>query len=199
MTVYTEDQLDAMAQAFKLMNKYFMVPMWRLGLGPFLNSWPEVGGRTLVLVHKGRKSGNEYRTPVNYADIDDNVYCVAAMGPRCDWYKNLMANPQIEVWLPEGWYRTEAIDISETEKRLPLIREVLIASGFAATTFGGIDPHTASDDELDAATADYRLINLRRGELLEGPGGPDDLAWLWWVVGIVLALWLLRPRQRQKA
>ena len=52
---------DELRMAFKLLNR-FMVPLWRLGLGGWLNSWPAVGGRLMVLVHRVRRSGREYRT-----------------------------------------------------------------------------------------------------------------------------------------
>ena len=56
-------------QGFKRLNR-LMLYHWRLGLGSYINFWPQGIGRFVVLTHMGRKSGRTYRTPVNYAEID---------------------------------------------------------------------------------------------------------------------------------
>ena len=71
--------LEAMRRGFSQLNKG-MVPLWRLGLGRMMNVWPAGFGQLLVIEHVGRRSGTRYRTPVNYAAIDGDVYCVAALG-----------------------------------------------------------------------------------------------------------------------
>jgi deazaflavin-dependent oxidoreductase (nitroreductase family) len=170
---------------FKLFNP-LMVLMWRLGWGPWLNAAPRILGRYLVLTHTGRKSGRVYHTPVNYATWDGALYVTAGFGAVSDWYRNLQANPTCEVWLPDGWYRATAEDVTGSERALPILREVLIASAFAARA-AGLDPLTMGDDELRAATADYRLLRLLRltpGPALTG-GGPGDLAWVGWLAAVV--------------
>ena len=149
-------------QFFKCVNR-FMLLMWRLGLGRWINAWPAVGGRIMVLGHTGRSSGLRRQTPVNYAQISGEVYCTAGFGPRCDWYRNMLANPQVEVWLPDGRWSGRAEDVSECDEHLSRLRQVLIASGFAAH-LAGINPRTISDEQLAAASPDYRLIRIRRTE-----------------------------------
>lgn len=176
-------------QGFRRFNR-FMLLLWRLGLGGWLNAWPPVGGRIMVLSHRGRRTGLRHRTPLNYAIIDGAVYCLAGFGPGSDWYRNLMATPQIELWLPDGWWAGQAEDVSDAPDRLPLLRQVLVASGFAARV-AGIDPTSMSDEALAAATADYRLIRIRRAEARTGPGGPGDLAWVWPAIVFLLpCMWL---------
>ena len=75
---YTAQQMSGLRRAFHAMN-HFMLWMWKLGLGPLLNSWPAVGGRMLVIEHQGRRSGKRYLTPVNYAPVDGAVYCTAGL------------------------------------------------------------------------------------------------------------------------
>ena len=116
---------------FKYLNN-FMVCMWRFGLGWMINIWPDVFGRIMIITHTGRKSGRRYQTPVNYMIIDDDIYCTAGFGKGADWFRNMIADPQVEVWLPDGWWLGVAEDISDCEARLPIMRDVLIASGFAA-------------------------------------------------------------------
>lgn len=172
----------------------FMLWLWRLGLGSWVNIWPRVGGRILVLTHIGRKSGQKRRTPVNYTLADGDVYCLAGFGEGSDWYRNLKANPAVEVWLPQGWWAGYAEEVTDAEARTALLRQVLIASGFAAYA-AGLDPVQMSDAELLAAAADYRLIRIRRTEACTGAGGPGDLAWLWPAATFsLLALLVFRRR-----
>ena len=80
------------------------------------------------------------------------------------------------------------------EQRLPLLRQVLINSGFAAYA-AGLNPNNMSDAALDTATAGYKLVRIRLVEPRTGAGGPSDLAWVWPLVAMWLALlWLRRKR-----
>jgi len=181
-------------QAFRLLNP-FMVALWRLGLGGMLNSWPPVGGRLMVLVHRGRRSGNRYLTPLNYAIVGGDVYCLAGYGEAADWFRNALAAPSVEVWLPSGWWEAEAVDVSAVPERMALMRSVLIGSGFAAYA-AGINPRRWSDAQLKEKTRGYRLLRLERTMARTGPGGPGDQAWLWpLTTAVVLTGWVRRWRR----
>lgn len=187
----TEKQLQ---QGFKYFNR-FMLALWRLGLGRWVNAWPSVGGRIMVITHTGRKSRSQRRTPVNYAIVDDDVYCTAGFGQGSDWYRNIIANPSVEVWLPDGWWAGVAEEVADVDSRVPLMREVLLASGFAAYA-AGLDPRNMTDQELDAATVKYRLIRIRRTTPRTGPGGPGDLSWVWPLATMILLPMALRRKNR---
>ena len=180
----TTTSLETLRQGFKYFNR-FMLLMWRLGLGPMLNWWPKVGGQILVIHHTGRKSGLPRRTPVNYAIVDGDIYCTAGYGRASDWYRNIQANPNVEVWLPDGWWSGTALDVGDDPRRLYLLRQVLIGSGFAAFA-AGINPYQISDEALEAATHDYCLLRIQRSAARTGPGGPGDLAWVWPVATMIL-------------
>jgi deazaflavin-dependent oxidoreductase (nitroreductase family) len=182
--------------AFRRFNRA-MVTMWRLGLGRWFELWPAVSGRVLVLVHTGRRSGRRYRTPLNYAAVGDDVYCLAGFGSPSDWYRNITADPSVEIWMPDGWWRATAEDVSDSADRLVLLRAVLKGSGVVASAFGV--PPTLSDDRLAAVTRDYRLVRLRRTVACTGPGGPGDLAWVWPAAALVLLPPLLRRLRRRVA
>lgn len=194
MTAEISPSDERLRQLFKYANR-FMVLLFRLGLGNWGNS--PATSQVMVLVHTGRKSGQPRRTPVNYTIVHDDIYCAAAYGQRADWYRNVKANPQVEVWLPNGWYAGVAEEVqSDDPQRLALMRQVLIASGFAASLFAGLDPKTIDDAALAGVTAPYRLIRIRRTAARTGPGGPNDLAWVWPAATFVLGgLLLRRPRQ----
>ncbi len=182
-------------QGFRLLNR-FMRLMWRLGLGRWLNSWPGVLGRFLVIVHTGRKSGQRRTTPVNYAEIDGAVYVTAGFGAISDWYRNLKANPELEVWMPDGWWAGRAEEMTGTEGALDKMRQVLIGSGFVAPLMG-VNPHTMPDKALAEATKDYRLLRIDRLEARTGPGGPGDLAWVWPIATTVLVQLLVMSLSRR--
>ena len=55
---------------------------------PLLGRLPWFG----VVVHRGRRSGNQYRTPVNVFPRPGGRYVVAlTYGPDTDWLKNVLA------------------------------------------------------------------------------------------------------------
>jgi deazaflavin-dependent oxidoreductase (nitroreductase family) len=64
---------------------------YALGLGPL------IGRKVLLLTTIGRKSGLRRVTPLQYEEIDGCYYLGSALGTESDWYKNISANPQVEV------------------------------------------------------------------------------------------------------
>jgi deazaflavin-dependent oxidoreductase (nitroreductase family) len=188
-SIATDDQLRHLFRRFNPL----MLLFWRLGLGAWVNAWPDVGGRILVLTHTGRKSGRLRRTPLNYALAEGEVYIAAGFGARCDWYRNLQACPEVQVWLPDGWWAGVAEEVTDPAQRLTLLRQVLIGSGVVAPAFG-LNPHTLDDAALAAVTEPYRLVHLRRTAARTGPGGPGDLAWVWPFATFLLLARLLRRR-----
>jgi deazaflavin-dependent oxidoreductase (nitroreductase family) len=155
---FTPKQLNTLRRVFHAMNP-FMVWMWKMGWGKWMNSLPEGFGRIMIIKHRGRKSGKEYLTPVNYAVVDGEIYCTAGFGSISDWYRNLLANPQAELWLPEGKREVLAEDVSDSPNRLFLMRQVIIASGFAGPLFG-VDQNKLNDEQLDEVTEEYRLVHF---------------------------------------
>lgn len=164
-------------QGFRYLNM-FMLLMFRLGLGWMINIWPPVIGRIMVIRHIGRKSGQARYTPVNYAMVDGEIYCTSGFGSGSDWYRNLVKQPDAEIWLPDGWYAVRAEDANADPRRLALMRAVLMGAGFASFA-AGIDPYTISDEKLAGVTESYRLVHLQRVAARTGTGGPGEWAWVW--------------------
>ncbi len=63
--------MDGVRRIFRVLNKYFMVPMFRLGFAPLMGN--PISGYIMVIKTIGRKSGKTRLTPVNYAIIDGNI------------------------------------------------------------------------------------------------------------------------------
>ena len=156
---FSSKQMSTLRKVFQSINR-FMVFMWKIGLGKAINIWPAGIGRIMVIKHRGRKSGKEYLTPVNYATVDGEIYCMVGFGSGSDWYRNILASPQVELWLPGGRHTACGEDTSDSPRRVFLLRQVLMASGFAAPMFG-IDPRQLSDEELAAVSTAYHLVHFR--------------------------------------
>jgi deazaflavin-dependent oxidoreductase (nitroreductase family) len=192
----TQVSEERLRRIFKSFNR-FMLLLWRLGLGSWGNG-TEFGGSIMVIKHTGRKTGLTRYTPVNYAIVDEDIYCTAGFGSVCDWYSNLMSIPQVEIWLPDGRWAGVAEDVSDSKDRGALLRQVIIASGFAGPLFGA-DPKKLTDADFEKLMDNYRLIRIQRKGAVTGPGGPGDLAWVWPLsTFILLLLWFRRRRRSTK-
>ena len=156
---YTPAQMKNLRRVFHSMN-HFMVFMWKIGMGRMLNAWPSVGGRILLIKHYGRKSGKEYRTPVNYAIVDNEIYCAAGFGSNTDWYRNVLAKPDVQICLPQGWVRAHAVDVSNSPCRVEFLRAIIVASGFAGPLLG-VDQRKLSDEQIANIAREYCLIHFQ--------------------------------------
>jgi len=65
--------------------------LYSVGLGPI------IGGIILLLTTTGRKSGQKRVTPLQYEEIDGKFFLGSARGIHADWYKNIAANPRVEL------------------------------------------------------------------------------------------------------
>jgi deazaflavin-dependent oxidoreductase (nitroreductase family) len=66
------------------------IRLYRMGLGPLL------GHRLMLLTHAGRVTGKLRRAVIEVVERDEYGYVAAsAFGPRADWYRNVLADPQV--------------------------------------------------------------------------------------------------------
>ncbi|HEU4915712.1 MAG TPA: nitroreductase family deazaflavin-dependent oxidoreductase [Acidimicrobiia bacterium] len=83
-----------------------------------------------LIVHRGRKSGDVYRTPVNAWLDDEDVIVALTYGPGTDWLKNLEAAGGGEVIARRRRYRVGPPQLigAEGSRRMPtLVRPILRA------------------------------------------------------------------------
>ena len=80
----------------------------------------EITVPALLLVTKGRKSGEKYLFPLFYGDTDNGAYyIVASKGGAPDhpgWYKNLVANPEVEVQVGTKKLKAKARTVTGEER-----------------------------------------------------------------------------------
>ena len=89
---------------------------WRVGAG-FKKPVP-----TLLLEHRGRKSGKTYVCPLLYVTDGDDVIVVASMGGRDEnpqWFGNLKANPDVHIELGPERRAVRAV-VADPEERARL-------------------------------------------------------------------------------
>jgi deazaflavin-dependent oxidoreductase (nitroreductase family) len=107
---------------------------------------PEVrlSGLVLLLTTTGRKSGLPRQTRLQYEKEEGVIYVAAARGQQADWFRNIVANPQVGVQLEGQTQRGLAEPITDPVriadflelrlKRHPLmIRLMLLSHGLLRT------------------------------------------------------------------
>jgi deazaflavin-dependent oxidoreductase (nitroreductase family) len=68
-----------------------MATNYRRGIGPT--------HRVLLLTTIGRKSGLPRLTPLQFEEVNGDIYIASARGPEADWFKNILANPKVHIQL----------------------------------------------------------------------------------------------------
>jgi deazaflavin-dependent oxidoreductase (nitroreductase family) len=163
-----------MRKIFWFLNKFFMVPIFRLGLGGIFTN--PFSGYIMVLKVIGRKSGKLRYAPVNYAIYKGSVWCISGGRKTSDWYKNLVAKPAIELIMPGGALFGQVSEESDPETRRIVIRQILKNAGFAGF-FEGYNPWKISDEELMVKIADMPLLKITPMGI--GNGASDPSGWVW--------------------
>jgi deazaflavin-dependent oxidoreductase (nitroreductase family) len=176
---------------FRYLNRFFMVPAFRLGLGPIVGN--PFTGYIMVLKTIGQKTGKVRYAPVNYAVLNGHVYCLSGFGQASHWYRNLRAQPRVEVILPGGTIMGMAEEVTDPDEALRAARRVLRNAGFAGF-FEGFNPFTAPDDVLRERLAGLPVIRIHPMGIGSGPG--DAGGWLWILVwGLLIGAVLARGRK----
>lgn len=178
--------IKLLRRVFWFLNIFFMVPMFRLGFGPFVGN--PFSGYIMVIKNIGRKSGKTRYAPVNYCIHQGDLYCLAGFGKVSDWYKNILANPNIEVIHPDGPLAGVAEVVKDADDRAALLRKILKNAGFAGF-FEGFNPFTISDEELELKLGDRPLIRIHPVGL--GNGASDPAGWLWVTVVVICVLMVM--------
>jgi deazaflavin-dependent oxidoreductase (nitroreductase family) len=77
----------------------------------------------IVLVHRGRRSGRLYKTPVEVLHEDrerDEIAVSPMWGKASDWYRNVVAGGLVEVHVGAEVRRVEWRELDDAERRLAM-------------------------------------------------------------------------------
>ncbi|MEW6242649.1 MAG: nitroreductase family deazaflavin-dependent oxidoreductase [Chloroflexota bacterium] len=131
---------------------------YRLGLG-----WM-VGKLFLVLTTTGRKSGKLRRTPLEYSydPATDTYVIVAGWGGKTDWFRNVSADPNVEVWVGRRRFKARAERLSDAEVAAWMARTIRInpASKAIWERWGG-ETITDSPEALLRVAAKFPSFRLK--------------------------------------
>ena len=183
--------VPAVNRALKQLNRWFMVPMLRLGLGAWLGT--PFGGYILLLRVRGRRTGLVREVPLSYTIVEGSAWVLAGFGTATAWYRNLLADPEVEVWLPGRVIACRAEVVDDAAARARILPRLTRDAGVPGAMVG-CNPWTAPDERIVGLLEGIPLVRLAPagGPLAAGPDDPGGRAWIWrqatvlWLTG-----WLL--------
>jgi len=156
--------LRPIQRAFLLINGALVAPALRHGLGIALGT--PLTGHLMLLRTTGRTSGKRREVPLGYVIRDGSIWCVAGYGSRTPWYRNLEANPDVEVTLPGRHpIRARAHPVTDDRPWLDAYRALINSFGVIGRLVVG-DVDRISDAEL---LARHRSLPVVRIVPLDGP------------------------------
>ena len=142
---------------FRYVNQLIVVPAFKMGLGRLISN-PLVG-QVMVLKFRGKRTGRIYYTPVSYAVIDGKIYCYQGKRLKGQWYQSLMANPEVEILLPDRHILGFAEEVTDSRERQAAIRQILKSSGLGSFVYG-FNPNTASDELIQEKTRGIPVVRI---------------------------------------
>jgi deazaflavin-dependent oxidoreductase (nitroreductase family) len=184
--------VPAVNRALRVLNRWFMVPTLRLGLGAWLAT--PFGGYILLLRVRGRKSGLLRETPLSYLVVEGAAWVMAGFGSRTEWFRNLQADPEVEVWLPGRVLRCRAEEMADPAVRARILPALTRAAGVPGAMIG-FSPWSAPDERILEVLSSIPLVRLTPvdGPIAAGPDDPGGTAWIWRQGSVLLlTAWLLR-------
>jgi deazaflavin-dependent oxidoreductase (nitroreductase family) len=65
----------------------------------------------------GRRSGNPHQFEIWFGVIGEVMYIISGYGPRADWYRNALANPEVSVLLAGEVHQGLARPVVDVDER----------------------------------------------------------------------------------
>ena len=141
---------------FKILNKYIVIPLYRLRILPLLG----FGRIFLILTTQGRKTGKKRRTPLEYHRIDGIITIFSARGEDADWMKNIRAHPDT-LMVRHGFHRfqPQVEFVRDTDEKLRILKWYIVKHGRSSKMLFGWNPKT-DDPETTDFTNLLKLISI---------------------------------------
>lgn len=192
--------LRPLQRGFLVLNRWFMAPMLRAGLGWLVGT--PLTGHLMLLRTRGRHTGLLREAPLGYVIDHGAVYCVAGYGRPTPWFRNLVADPAVEVVLPTRRFRGRAEPVVDQAEWLRAYRALIASFGVVGRLVAGDVPglDDAALVEQHAALPVVR-ITPEPGEapLVAGAFDPGGSGWLlpYGALGLGLGAAVLGRRNRK--
>lgn len=144
----------------RIMKQFYRGPIWlyRMGLGF------AVGKSTMLLWTKGRKSGKWRPTPIGYTvnEQTGTYYVVSGWAERSQWYRNLLAHPNVRVEAGRRKFRAKA-ELADPELAFQIHKQYLERNPRAAGFWPKVTgiPFDGSDEAIHRIAASCPVVELR--------------------------------------
>jgi deazaflavin-dependent oxidoreductase (nitroreductase family) len=138
---------------------FFRAPilMYRVGLGGLMPA-------QVMLTTVGRKSGQPRRAVVDLLKRDaatDTYYVVSAYGGLSDWYRNLEANPELQVQVRWRKFAARAATLPPDEAEEVLLDYWRRHRLLARMLLRLVGLRVTTEEEARAAAAEMRMVAIR--------------------------------------
>jgi deazaflavin-dependent oxidoreductase (nitroreductase family) len=171
--------LRPLQRGFLVLNGRFMAPLIRLGFGWLVGN--PLTGHVMLLRTRGRRSGLLREAPLGYVIRDGAVYCVAGYGEPTPWFRNLVADPDVEVVLPTRRFQGRAEPVSDPGEWLRTYRALIASFGLVGRAVVG-DVRRLDDATLLGRHRSLPVVRItpRYGDapLVAGPFDPGGAGWI---------------------
>ena len=171
--------LRPLQRGFLVLNRRFMAPLIRHGFGWLVGN--PLTGHVMLLRTRGRRSGLLREAPLGYVVRDGAVYCVAGYGEPTPWFRNLLADPNVEVILPTRRFKGHAEPVADPAEWLAAYRALISSFGLVGRAVVG-DVRRRDDATLLERHRSLPVIRItpRYGDapLLAGPFDPGGAGWI---------------------
>ena len=131
----------------------------------------------LLLTTTGRRSGLPRRTVLTFQQLDGRYLVLAGMGTRSDWYRNLLAQPNVEVRIGARRFAATAEPVLNPERRralAPGIAEQWDRFGPPRVLRRLLRPFAHFDYDAELAYAAAHAEDLPMVELVPANAPPPD-------------------------
>jgi deazaflavin-dependent oxidoreductase (nitroreductase family) len=141
-----EERKKKTLKKWRLLNKIFMVPLYRARLLPLLG----FGKIFLMIETKGRTTGKKRRTPVEYRRFENIITLISARGLDAGWLKNIQANPS-DVYIRKGFrgFKPRIEIINSESKKLDFLYWYVENCGKSAKMLFGWEPKNDTIESTD--------------------------------------------------
>jgi deazaflavin-dependent oxidoreductase (nitroreductase family) len=78
----------------------------------------------LLLTTTGRRTGRPRTTGVSFLPLEDRYVIFAGWGVRADWYRNLLANPEVTLQIGRQRLRATAVPVRDPARRRALMLQM---------------------------------------------------------------------------
>jgi len=144
---------------YRLFNKPPRIA-YALGLGPI------IGRLVLLLTTRGRRTGLLRVTPLQYEQIEGKYFVGSAFGDRADWYRNILADPDVRVRVGRKVFKafaepsTDPVRIADFLEHRLVNRPRMIGMMLRAEGL----PRSPSRQDLENLAEDKALVILHPAE-----------------------------------